>query len=133
MGRYSGFITLEACLASSDVDVCLIPEFKFNLYGKNGVFQYILSVLKRKKFCVVVVAEGAGDGILDSKQKIEVFEDKSGNKKTENIGELIKKELIEFGKEEAKIDITIKFIEPTYMIRSIPANSEDSKRCVQLA
>ena len=60
MGRYAGFIAMEASAASRDVNICLIPEFKFELYGKNGVLEYICQRLKVKRHCVIVVAEGAG-------------------------------------------------------------------------
>lgn len=60
MGRYAGFIAMEASSASRDVNVCLVPEFKFDLYGANGLLEYIAKRVIAKKHVVVVVAEGAG-------------------------------------------------------------------------
>ena len=60
MGRYAGFIAMEASSASRDVNICLVPEFKFNLYGKNGFLEYVAHRVELKRHCVIVVAEGAG-------------------------------------------------------------------------
>lgn len=61
MGRYAGFIAMESSSASRDVNICLVPEFKFNVHGKNGLLEYIAHRLEVKKHCVIVVAEGAGE------------------------------------------------------------------------
>ena len=61
MGRYAGFIAMEASSASRDVNICLVPEFKFNLNGKNGLLEYVANRLKVKRHCVIVVAEGTGN------------------------------------------------------------------------
>ena len=72
MGRNAGFIAMNASNASRDVDICLVPEFKFgksvsyiDLYGDNGVMEYIFDELKVKRHLVIVVAEGAGEGVRD--------------------------------------------------------------------
>lgn len=65
MGRHAGFIAMEAANASRDANVCLIPEFKFELYGERGLLEYCLQRLKKKGTLVIVCAEGAGDAILD--------------------------------------------------------------------
>ena len=59
-GRSCGFIAMEATQASRDVNICLIPEAKFNLYGEKGLLSFIFRRLKLKGHCVVVIAEGAG-------------------------------------------------------------------------
>jgi 6-phosphofructokinase 1 len=61
MGRFAGFIAMEASLASRDVNICLVPEFKFELNGPKGLLQYIAERLRKKRHCVIVVAEGAGN------------------------------------------------------------------------
>lgn len=61
MGRYAGFIAMEASSASRDVNICLVPEFKYNFHGKNGLLEYIAHRLEVKRHCVIVIAEGAGD------------------------------------------------------------------------
>jgi 6-phosphofructokinase 1 len=64
-----------------DVHVCLVPEFKFELYGEKGVLEYVYNRLKTKRYCVIVVAEGAGDAVLDAKfGKDDSKQDASGNK-----------------------------------------------------
>jgi len=67
MGRNAGFIAMSASNASRDVNVCLLPEFKFELYGERGLLEYAYQRLKRKGTLVIVVAEGAGEAILDFK------------------------------------------------------------------
>ena len=58
-GKYSGFIAMEAALASIDVNVCLVPEFGFELHGKNGLLEYVCKRVRIKRHCVIVVADGA--------------------------------------------------------------------------
>lgn len=80
MGRNAGFIAMSASNASRDAHVCLIPEFKFELYGERGLLEYCYQRLKKKGTLVLVIAEGAGDAMLD--YKVNVLEtDASGNKK----------------------------------------------------
>ena len=64
MGRYAGFIAMEASSASRDVNICLVPEFKYNVNGKNGLLEYISNRLEVKRHCVIVVAEGAGKYLI---------------------------------------------------------------------
>ena len=64
MGRYAGFIAMEAVNASREVNVCLIPEFKFELYGQHGLLEYCHKRLLTKGTLVIVVAEGAGEVLI---------------------------------------------------------------------
>ena len=80
-GRSCGFISLYAAMASRDVNICLIPERKFEFYGDNGLFEYVLKRLDKRKHCVIVVAEGSGDAVVDFDIKDTGVTDKSGNKK----------------------------------------------------
>jgi len=80
-GRSCGFISLFATLASRDVNVCLIPEEKFELYGEKGVFEFVVSRVKERGHCVVVIAEGSGDALVDYNISNSGLTDKSGNKK----------------------------------------------------
>lgn len=66
MGQKSGFIAMGACLASRCVNVCLIPEFNYDLYGKNGVLDYIKQRIIKKGHCIVVVSEGANGSFADT-------------------------------------------------------------------
>lgn len=132
MGRDAGFIAMHACLANRDVNVCLVKEFPFNVYGEFGVCEYICKKLKEKGHCVVVVSEGASEGVLDYKFQGERAKDASGNVQFPDIGGFLKTEIVKYGKEK-KINITLKYIDPTYMIRAIPANSYDKQLCSVLA
>lgn len=67
MGRNAGFIAMDAANASRNVNICLVPEFKFDLNGPTGLLEFINKRLKLKKRCIIVVAEGAGDAMRDAK------------------------------------------------------------------
>jgi len=126
MGRQSGFIAMHATLASRDVDVCLVPEQPFNistlmLFLKNRLLQSDDGV-------VIVVAEGAGGHLLKPTNAT----DPSGNPVLPDIGVFLKDEIKKFFKEE-KVSANMKYIDPTYMIRSVPANSADQVFCSLLA
>jgi len=58
MGRHAGFIAMYASLANRDVNICLVPEFSFELGGPRGLLEFIARRLKFKRKCVIVVAEG---------------------------------------------------------------------------
>lgn len=131
MGRHSGQIAMFATLASRDVDCCLIPEVKFELDGKNGLFQYIEDKLRVKKHMVIVVAEGAGADLIEREISCEEY-DASGNKKLSDIGLWLKGKInAEFKKRRREINL--KLIDPTYEIRSVPANASDNLQCSLLA
>ena len=59
MGRFAGFIAMEASSASRDVNICLVPEFKFDINGSKGLLEYVVKRLKIKRHVVIVIAEGA--------------------------------------------------------------------------
>ncbi|MEI6093827.1 MAG: 6-phosphofructokinase, partial [bacterium] len=129
MGRYSGFIASETALAVNDANFVLIPEIDFDLDGKNGFLSNLFNRLERRHHAVVIVAEGSGQHFFD-KEKLGY--DASGNKKLGDIGALLKSEISSFGK-MSKIPVQVKYIDPSYMIRSTVANSEDAIYCIQLA
>ena len=62
------------------VDVCLIPEVRFELPALTA---YVRQVIKRKGHCVVCIAEGAGQDIV---QHGHAGKDKSGNPILKDIG-----------------------------------------------
>ncbi|XP_042062328.1 ATP-dependent 6-phosphofructokinase 6-like isoform X1 [Salvia splendens] len=129
MGRYSGFIAMHATLASRDVDCCLIPESPFYLEGKGGLFEYIEKKLKENGHMVIVVAEGAGQELLVTKNE----EDASGNKLLQDVGLWIAQRIKEHFAKQATMPVTLKYIDPTYMIRAIPSNASDNVYCTLLA
>lgn len=127
MGRHSGFIAANAALASKQVNFVLIPEQDFDLEGQGGFLQVLEERLLRRRSAVIVVAEGAGQKFVESKER-----DASGNQKLGDIGLFMKDEISKYFKNK-KIPINIKYIDPSYIIRSIPANAEDSIFCGFLA
>ena len=128
MGRSAGFISAFATLASGDVDLCIVPEVPMDLHGCNGYLDFILKRVEEQGHAVVVVAEGAGEEVLgESAEK-----DAGGNKKLPKIGEYLKSAIENHFKKKSKV-ATVKYIDPSYMIRSVPANASDSLYCMQLA
>lgn len=125
MGRHSGFIAATAALAQQDVNFVLIPEVDFDLDGECGLLKAIEERLGTRGHAVIVVAEGAGQKFSKDDQK---DHDKSGNIKLFDIGVHLKREISGHFKKK-NIDVNIKYIDPSYMIRSLPANANDSVFC----
>jgi len=132
MGRASGFIAMYATLASGEANVCLIPEIPFALDGPNGLLEAIKARLAAKGHCVVVVAEGAGADLLRPPPGTEIERDKSGNPKLPDIGSFLRNRIKTFFSAKG-IEIALKYVDPSYMIRSIPANSSDSVYTIVLS
>ena len=121
MGRDSGFIAASAALAQPVVNFVLIPELTFNLHGKEGFLGSLKERLVSRKHAVIVVAEGAGQHLFS---KDEVMTDASGNVQHDDIGVFLKDKIKEYFKDI--FPITVKYIDPSYIIRSAAANSGDS-------
>ncbi|HPN32357.1 MAG TPA: ATP-dependent 6-phosphofructokinase [bacterium] len=131
MGRHSGYIAANAALALKEVNFVLVPEIKFDLNGKNGLFEKLKERLISRKHAVLVVAEGAGqEHLISNNSKVEY--DASGNVKLNDIGLFLKQEIINYFKKE-NFDCSLKYIDPSYTIRSLPANPTDSIFCGTLA
>jgi 6-phosphofructokinase 1 len=129
MGRDSGFIAANAALSIQEVNFVLIPEITFDLYGQRGFLRILRKRLEERHHCVIVVAEGAGQEFFeDSKNDT----DASGNIKHKDIGVFLKDKISEEFKNK-KFPHSIKYIDPSYIIRSSPANANDSKFCSLLA
>jgi 6-phosphofructokinase 1 len=129
MGRDSGFIAANAALASPDVNFVIIPEMNFDLNGPEGFLTVLKKRLLLKHHALIAVAEGAGQYFF---QKDGSEKDASGNAKYDDIGLYIRDKIKEeFDKE--KFPYSIKYIDPSYILRSVPANANDSKFCYQLA
>ncbi|CAG0878740.1 unnamed protein product [Cyprideis torosa] len=125
MGRNAGFIAANACLASGNANFCLIPEVGFQLHGENGLFDLLERRLRRRNHAVIVVAEGAGQEFFNAE---ELGQDASGNNKLGDIGSLLQSKIKEhFTK--AGFNHSIKYIEPSYLIRSTAPNANDQLYC----
>ncbi|EAR97364.2 6-phosphofructokinase (macronuclear) [Tetrahymena thermophila SB210] len=120
MGQKSGFIAMGACLASRCVNVCLIPEFNYDLYGKSGVLDYIKQRIIKKGHCIVVVSEGANSSFADA-------DDVPGD-----VGKFLQDEIQKFCAQD-NTEVTVKYFDPLYMLRAVRANAYDTKQCSTLA
>ena len=127
MGRHSGWIAAYSSLSNSNVNFCLIPEVPFDLDGPNGLLRHLQKRLERKNHAVIVVAEGAGQGLLEKTGKT----DKSGNQMLSDIGPLLK-ERINQHFEKIGVEVNLKYFDPSYSIRSTSANAADSEYCLRL-
>ena len=127
MGRDSGFIAAHTALAMSDVNFCLIPENPFDLEGDNGFLTHLKKRILEREHAVILVAEGAGQDLMEESGE----RDLSGNKKLNDIGVFLKEKIKEFFARE-NIEVNIKYIDPSYIIRSAPANPNDSIYCSRL-
>jgi len=131
MGRNSGFIAANAALAMSYVNIVLIPEVPFKLEGGNGLLKYVEKRLLNRKHAVIVLAEGAGQELMETKGHRKQ-KDASGNLRLMDIGLFLKDQFNEYFK-NIGMEANIKYIDPSYIIRSIPANPSDSVYCMLLA
>ncbi|MCL2070116.1 MAG: ATP-dependent 6-phosphofructokinase [Treponema sp.] len=127
MGRESGFIAVHTALASHDVNFVLIPEVPFNLEGYNGFLHHLEQRLMKRSHAVIIVAEGAMQEQLQTEKKF----DAGGNLKLMDVGTYLRDRINKYF-EEKKIEINLKYIDPSYAIRSAPANPSDSILCERL-
>ncbi len=126
MGRDSGFIAAFTTLADSQVNFCLIPEVPFSL---DALMRALEKRLKTKSHAVIVVAEGAGQDLL--KKAGGPVQDRSGNVLHEDIGVFLRDEIKSYFK-NAGMEASVKYIDPSYTIRSMPAIAHDSAYCLLL-
>jgi len=125
MGRHSGFIAAAATLALPDVNFCLIPECDFDLEGPSGLLEALKHRLLKRRHSVIVCAEGAGQKFFTDQAS---QRDASGNVRLGDIGLFLKEQINAYFQ---KIDtqITLKYIDPSYTIRSVAANANDHILC----
>jgi 6-phosphofructokinase 1 len=124
MGRHSGFIAASATLANSEVNFCLVPEISFSL---EAFLETLRKRLENRGHAVVVTAEGAGQDLMEGTRE----RDASGNIKLQDIGLFLKERINAYFREGA-VSLSLKYIDPSYMIRSMPANPHDSVFCLLL-
>ena len=127
MGRESGFIATHTAIASHEANFVLIPEVPFELDGPNGLLHYLEERLRSRHHAVIVVAEGAGQDLLASQGGT----DDSGNKKLADIGIFLRDKMTAYFK-SIGLHINLKYIDPSYQIRSAPAAPIDSIYCERL-
>ncbi len=131
MGRHSGFLACQAALASTEADLVLIPEVPIALEGESGVYACLERVLARKGHAVVVVAEGTAQELI-ADQVLTETRDKSGNARLKDVGTFLRDRIMaHFGAQGR--EATVKYIDPSYAIRSVPACPSDSVYCWNMA
>ncbi|WP_165247949.1 ATP-dependent 6-phosphofructokinase [Paludisphaera soli] len=129
MGRHAGYIAAGAALASQDANFVLIPEVPFKLEGENGFLACLERRILEKNHALVVVAEGAGQDLLRSDQ---VARDASGNLRLQDIGLFLRDKILEYFRSRS-IEVNLKYLDPSYFIRSVPANPSDRILSDQMA
>jgi 6-phosphofructokinase 1 len=127
MGRHSGFIACSAAIASGEANYVLIPEVPFALEGDKGFLESLRQRVVNRGHAVVVVAEGAGQEHLDASTGT----DASGNQRLSDIGPFLRDRITDYFR-QCKTDLTLKYIDPSYMIRSVPASPQDRIFCMRL-
>ena len=125
MGRHSGFVAANATLALKDANYCLIPEVDFDLEGEKGLLASLEERLHSRGHAVILVAEGAGQKYVTGKKK--EF-DPSGNVRLGDIGVYLRDRIKDYFKQKG-LELNLKYIDPSYEIRSVPANANDRIYC----
>jgi 6-phosphofructokinase 1 len=122
MGRHAGFVTAGAVIASQDVNFAFIPEVPFNL---DSFLAALKERMRIKSHAVIAVAEGAGQDLLAADASAR---DASGNVKLRDIGGFLREKIETFFKAEG-IPVVLRYFDPSYQVRSRPANCEDALLC----
>jgi 6-phosphofructokinase 1 len=128
MGRMSGFVAANAALTLNEVNFVLVPEVPFDLERPSGLFAAIEKRLRRRGHAVIVVAEGAGQNYVRTESR-----DPSGNQVLGDIGVFLKDHICRFFQRSGGLEVNLKYIDPSYLVRSVPANANDAMYCMQLA
>ena len=119
MGRESGFIAAQAALALREANFVLIPEAPFQLYGEGGLLPALEARLRLRGHAVIIAAEGAGQHLLQRNGA----RDASGNPVLSDVGSLLRNAISEYLRD--KMPFSLKYIDPSYIIRSVPATATD--------
>jgi 6-phosphofructokinase 1 len=127
MGRDAGFIAAAATLASDDVNVCLVPEVPFALDGEGGLLAALERRLRARGHAVIVVAEGCGASLVGRDAPL----DASGNVRyaadAVDVGPHLRDAIARYFAH--RLPITLKYIDPSYMIRSVRPSASDAILC----
>jgi len=125
MGRHAGFLAAGATVASQDVNFTLVPEVPFKLDGPRGFLAALKERILERSHAVVVAAEGAGQDLTGT---TEDQRDASGNVKLKDVALFLRERIEAYFKSE-NIPMVMRYFDPSYLVRSSPANSEDSILC----
>jgi 6-phosphofructokinase 1 len=130
MGRYSGYIACLATRASQEANFVLIPESPFSLCGEGGFLAALDRRMESRDHAVVVVAEGAGQHLFAEGDATTL--DASGNVRLHDIGQRLRQEILDYFSDRGR-PVELKYIDPSYIIRSVPASTADQLLCDDLA
>jgi len=125
MGRHAGFIAAHAVLATRDANFVLVPEVDFELAGANGFLTHLYRRLQARHHAVIVVAEGAGQQLFEEESDGSSATDPSGNQRLKDIGILLRDRISEYLR-LMDMPFSLKYIDPSYLIRSAPSGPSDS-------
>ena len=125
MGRHAGFIAAGATVANHDVNFTLVPEVPFKLEGENGFLLTLKKRILERAHAVIVVAEGAGQELIEDSG---MERDPSGNIKLKDIGLFLRQQIEDYFK-KVNIPIVMRYLDPSYIVRSSPANAADAVLC----
>jgi 6-phosphofructokinase 1 len=129
MGRDSGFISAHATLANPVVNFCLIPEDNWTLDGPRGLLKAVERRFRRKSHVVIAVAEGSGQANF---KDLPAEKDASGNVLKHDIGTFLCDQFKRYFA-DLEIPMSLKYFDPNYSIRSVPASGTDQILCHRLA
>ncbi len=129
MGRHSGFLSATASIASGDVNFLWVPEVPMDMDPPNGFLAALEKRLLKRHHALVVVAEGAGQELIEQEA---TKRDASGNVILSDIGEFLYERVKQYF-HQRNIEANVKYIDPSYFVRSVKANASDSMFCLQLA
>ncbi len=130
MGRHSGHIAAYAALAQNDTNFVLIPEVPFDMEGKNGFLSALKKRMETRGHAVILAAEGAGQDLFN-KDNHRQEKDASGNIRLQDIGLFLKNAIEDYFNRQ-HMEINLKYIEPSYLIRSVESNASDDIYCNML-
>ncbi len=130
MGRYSGYIACMATRAAQEANFVLIPECPFALHGHAGFLAALERRLDDRDHAVIVVAEGAGQHLFETGGPASV--DASGNPRLHDIGVRLRQEILDYFAAKGR-PVDLKYIDPSYIIRSVPPSTADQLLCDDLA
>lgn len=128
MGRNSGALTASTAAAVSDIDFVLIPEIELILDGENGFLNLLVKKVLEKGHATIAVAEGAGQNLFKNE---ETRFDDSGNQKLNDIGRFLQAKILDEFKKR-NIETTLKYIDPSYMLRALTTSADDAVFCSAL-
>ena len=129
MGRHAGYIAAGAAVASQDANYVLVPEVPFPLDGPNGFLPSLLNRIQRRGHALIVAAEGAGQHLFEQSPGAR---DASGNLISRDIGLFLNQQIKAYFKQH-DVPINLKYLDPSYLVRSIPANASDRLLCDWMA